>query len=91
MILKYWFLELATSDSQIATAVSGLTKFKEYTFKLIPFNWDGSDITSAYYYTGGTIPTITITTVPTLGEWGMIAFASLMGIFGFVFVRKKIV
>jgi len=36
------------------------------------------------------IISIIFTTIPTLGEWGVIALLSLMGIFGVWMVRRRI-
>jgi FG-GAP repeat/IPTL-CTERM motif len=70
------------SSSDISVTATGLTGNKTtYYYKVTGI--DGTNTT--------TTAEGTFTTVPTLGEWGMIAFASLMGIFGFFFVRKRMV
>ncbi len=62
---------------------------KSYTFKLVPFNVGDDPATTNYFITDA--PTINAYTIPTLGEWGMMAFVGLMAIGGVFFVRKRIV
>ncbi len=82
---------IITDATALNATVANLTKQTEYHFKIYPFNWNGSDITSAVYKTDGTVPSLTVVTVPTLGEWGMIAFVGLMAIGGVFYIRKRIV
>ncbi len=82
---------IITDANAIEATISGLTKDVQYHIKIYPFNWDGSDITTAEYKTDGDVPSLTVVTVPTLGEWGMIAFVGLMAIGGVFYVRKRIV
>ncbi len=81
---------IITDANALEATVANLTKQTEYHFKIYPFNWDGSDITTAAYKTDGTVPSLTVVTVPTLGEWGMIAFIGFMAIGGFVYMRRRI-
>lgn len=81
---------IVTSASAVEATVAGLTKDTQYHFKIFPFNWNGSDITTAVYKTDGTVPSLTVVTAPTLGEWGMIAFVGLMGLGGVFYMRKRI-
>jgi len=82
---------IITDEDAVEATVANLTKLTQYHFKIYPFNWDGDDITTAVYKTDGTVPSLTVVTVPTLGEWGMIAFVGLMAIGGFVYMRRRIV
>ncbi len=62
---------------------------KSYTFKLVPFNEGDDPATTNYFITDA--PTINAYTIPTLGEWGMMAFVGLMAFAGVFYVRKRIV
>lgn len=81
---------IITDADAVEATVAGLTKNTQYHFKIYPFRWDGSDITTAEYKTDGTVPSLTVVTAPTLGEWGMIAFVGLMGLGGVFYMRKLI-
>lgn len=81
---------IVTNASAVEATVANLTKNTQYHFKIYPFNWNGSDITTAVYKTDGTVPSLTVVTAPTLGEWGMIAFVALMGLGGVFYMRKRI-
>ena len=54
---------------------------------LIPYNI-GDDEATTHYLTEDA-PRVTGFTIPTLGEWGMIAFTCLMGLVGVWYIRKS--
>ena len=70
--------------------VSELTKETQYSFAIFPFNGTIGDNSTYDYKTDGTPPSITLTTIPTLGEWGMIAFGSLLLVFGGLYIKRVI-
>ncbi len=62
---------------------------KSYTFRLVPFNVGTKPITTNYFNTNA--PTINAYTIPTLGEWGMMAFVGLMAFAGVFYIKNRIV
>ncbi|GMV77094.1 MAG: hypothetical protein AMXMBFR79_02300 [Chitinophagaceae bacterium] len=54
-----------TSNSRTFTSITGLTDKTQYTFSIIPFGRNATNTESYNYYIGGTIPTVTATTLET--------------------------
>ncbi|MDC1067693.1 IPTL-CTERM sorting domain-containing protein [Candidatus Kapabacteria bacterium] len=65
---------------------TGLSRDQSWQYALVPFNL-GANVATTNYKTDN-VPTITGFTIPTLGEWGMIAFAGLMLIGGVWYSRR---
>ncbi|MDC1067694.1 IPTL-CTERM sorting domain-containing protein [Candidatus Kapabacteria bacterium] len=65
---------------------TGLSKDQSWQYALVPFNL-GANVATVNYKTDN-VPTITGFTIPTLGEWGMIAFVGLMLIGGVWYSRR---
>jgi hypothetical protein len=59
-----------------------------WKFALVPYKEGSNDATTNYKLDG--VPIIEGVTIPTLGEWGMIAFGGLMLLFGINRIRKII-
>ena len=61
-------------------------------------NITGLELNTTYYVRAYLVNTdgtsygqqVTFTTIPTLGEWGVIALVSLMGIFGIWMIRRRV-
>jgi hypothetical protein len=75
-----------TDVSSTQTIVSELPKEKSWQFALVPYNTSNNDASLNYLNTNA--PTVSGYTIPTLGEWGMIAFGGLMLFFGINRIRK---
>jgi hypothetical protein len=80
---------IITDDSWTSATITELPRESSYIFTLIPYNWDETN-PETYNYNITDTPTITGFTIPTLGEWGMIAFGGLMLIGGVWWVRRTV-
>jgi len=54
-----------TANSTTTANITGLTVNTQYTFSIIPFGRNSTNAESYNYYTGGVIPTVTLTTLST--------------------------
>lgn len=68
---------------------ANLSQNKEYTFMLIPYNWNGSDEETANYRTSPAIPGVTATPIPTLTGWALAGLLSLIAIGGYWILARK--
>lgn len=79
---------IISSASQTSTTITDLARESNFIFTLIPFNV-GENEATAHYLTDDA-PTVSGFTIPTLGEWGMIAFGGLMLVVGTWYVRRTV-
>jgi hypothetical protein len=80
-------IEASENPNQTSSTLTGYPKERSYIFTLIPYNSNGTnEETTNYNITDA--PTVSGYTIPTLGEWGMIAFGGLMLFFGINRIRK---
>lgn len=54
---------IVTSAAAVSSTISGLTTSTQYSYTLIPFNWDGTNAATYNYYIAATIPSATATTL----------------------------
>jgi len=55
-------------------------------------NWDSKCVSAADEFCevcGGTPPPPSVTDIPTMSEWGLIAMAGILGIVGFMVIRRR--
>jgi hypothetical protein len=81
-------VRVISSDSQTITNLTGLRKENSWQFALVPYS-EGDDPSTINYLTTD-LKSITGFTIPTLGEWGMIAFGGLMLVIGAWQVRRVV-
>ncbi|GAB5466735.1 MAG: hypothetical protein Kapaf2KO_21710 [Candidatus Kapaibacteriales bacterium] len=77
---------IITDASATTFTLTGLTMETTYTLRLVPFSGGAG---SEDYLTTGDPATLTATTIPTMGEWAMIGFIALIGLGGWVVIRKR--
>lgn len=53
---------IITNTSTVSTVITGLNYATQYTYKIIPYNWNASNTNTYNYYTGATIPSATTST-----------------------------
>jgi hypothetical protein len=75
-------------NSATSYTFNGLAKESSWKFALIPYSL-GDDEATANYLTSNA-PSINGYTIPTLGEWGIIAFGSLMLLVGVWYIRRLV-
>lgn len=82
--------QIVTNINQTSATVSNLSKETFYSVALIPFNWDGSTAASKNYKVDGDLASLTVSTIPTLDKWGLIALAALILFGGIYIIRNKV-
>jgi hypothetical protein len=73
-------VDIIDDPSRTSSTISNLEKDRSYYFAIIPYNV-GSNTATTNYYTDK-LKTANISTIPTLGEWGIIIFSGLLLKFG---------
>lgn len=81
---------IVTNAADVEKIISNLTRQVTYTVKLFPFLWDGTNNNTMKFKTDPSIPSLTLSTIPTLGEWGTYAFIGLFALGGLIYIRKRI-
>ncbi|GAB5464723.1 MAG: hypothetical protein Kapaf2KO_01590 [Candidatus Kapaibacteriales bacterium] len=76
-----------TDNSATTFTLTGLTMETTYTLRIIPYSGPSG---LEDYLKAGDPATITATTIPTMGEWAMISFVTLLGFSGLYFIRKRV-
>ena len=59
---------IVTDLNATSTSITGLTAGTTYSFKIFPFNWNGSQPLTYNYKTDGTVPSTSGTTLPPLAS-----------------------
>jgi hypothetical protein len=77
-----------TDGSTTSYTFNNLSMEKSWQFALIPYNIVANEATA--HYKTDNAPTVQGYTIPTLGEWGMIAFGSLMLLGGLWYIRRVV-
>ncbi len=80
-------ISMTASSSPIT--ISGLTNGTSYTFTVAATNSVGSGATSASNAVTPTAPAATVSSIPTLSEWGLIGMSFILSLFGLSRVHRQ--